>query len=263
MNYGIVQQLTSPGRRALGAVDFEESLPRWTERSISTQEEKPMTAPAAAPASPSWRQCARSRAAPRGRRLRGRQGREPRRADARPACRCPTGFVIGAPAYAAFCEQTGLRERLAELLDGVDVEDTAALQAAQRAPRASCSTRRRCPSGCAGRSAPPTSELVGRATAEAPVAVRSSATAEDTAAASFAGMNETFLERPRRRRRDRRGAPLLALAVRRPHDLLPRRRGFSQAEMDIAVVVQRQIASTRAGVMFTVNPATRRARASS
>ena len=32
-------------------------------------------------------------------------------------------------------------------------------------------------------------------------------------------------------------------------------RGLAQAAMDIAVVVQRQIASTRAGVMFTVNPA--------
>jgi pyruvate,water dikinase len=32
--------------------------------------------------------------------------------------------------------------------------------------------------------------------------------------------------------------------------------GFAQADMDIAVVVQRQVDSTRAGVMFTVNPAT-------
>jgi pyruvate,water dikinase len=33
------------------------------------------------------------------------------------------------------------------------------------------------------------------------------------------------------------------------------KRGFGAADMDIAVVVQRQIASTRAGVMFTVDPA--------
>jgi pyruvate,water dikinase len=33
------------------------------------------------------------------------------------------------------------------------------------------------------------------------------------------------------------------------------KRGFAQAEMDIAVVVQRQILSTRAGVMFTIDPA--------
>jgi len=33
------------------------------------------------------------------------------------------------------------------------------------------------------------------------------------------------------------------------------KRGFGQADQDIAVVIQRQIASTRAGVMFTINPA--------
>jgi pyruvate,water dikinase len=33
------------------------------------------------------------------------------------------------------------------------------------------------------------------------------------------------------------------------------KRGFPQAEMDIAVIVQRQIQSTRAGVMFTIDPA--------
>ena len=42
----------------------------------------------------------------------------------------PRGFVVGAPTYAAFCTETGLRDRLAALLDRVNVEDTAALQAA-------------------------------------------------------------------------------------------------------------------------------------
>ena len=44
----------------------------------------------------------------------------------------PEGFVVGAPAYAAYCTQTGLRERLSALLDRLDVEDTAALQQASR-----------------------------------------------------------------------------------------------------------------------------------
>ena len=30
----------------------------------------------------------------------------------------PPGFVVGAPAYAAFCDESGLRERLASALDG-------------------------------------------------------------------------------------------------------------------------------------------------
>src|SRR5579863_3129124 len=47
----------------------------------------------------------------------------------------PPGFVIGAPAYGAFCDETGLRERLTEALQGVDEEDTAALEAAAAVAR--------------------------------------------------------------------------------------------------------------------------------
>ena len=81
-----------------------------------------------------------------------------------------------------------------------------------------------------------------------PVAVRSSATAEDTESASFAGMNETLLNVRGERGGARRGAELLVLAVRCAHRLLPRQEGlFGQADMDIAIVVQRQIEATRAG----------------
>ena len=87
------------------------------------------------------------------------------------------------------------------------------------------------------------------------VAVRSSATAEDTESASFAGMNETIL--------NVRGADAVLDAVRRCWSSLfgartvyyRSKRGFGQADMDIAVVIQRQIEATRAGVMFTIDPA--------
>jgi pyruvate, water dikinase len=192
----------------------------------------------------------------------------------------PDGFVVGAPAYAAYCEQTGLRERLAELLDGVDVEDTAALQAAsaaarelfdttplpeplQREIRAAYGQIGSHPSASDGEAGADadgntvTEAGGGTAGDTAPaVAVRSSATAEDTADTSFAGMNETFL--------NIRGADAVIDAVRRCWRSLFGARtiyyrgmnGFGQAAMDIAVVVQRQVNSTRAGVMFTVNPAT-------
>jgi pyruvate, water dikinase len=174
----------------------------------------------------------------------------------------PDGFVVGAPAYAAYCEQTGLRDRLSELLDGVDVEDTAALEAASTAAR-ELFEQTELPSAIAdeiraayARLASEGSDVESSDSGEPAVAVRSSATAEDTAAASFAGMNETFL--------NVRGASEVLDAVRRCwRSLFGARtvyyravKGFSQADMDIAVVVQRQIASTRAGVMFTVNPAT-------
>ncbi len=163
----------------------------------------------------------------------------------------PPGFVVGAPAYAAFCDATGLREDLDALLSDVDVERTRDLEAASERARALV----------AGTAVPEDlaaaiREAYARLGEGAAVAVRSSATAEDTASASFAGMNETFL--------NVRGADAVVDAVRRCWASLFRarslyyraRRGFGQVGMDIAVVVQRQVASRCSGVMFTADPAT-------
>lgn len=166
----------------------------------------------------------------------------------------PPGFVVGAPSYAAFCDHTGLRGRITERLAGVDVDDTDALeQAAQDVRKMIEATP--IPDWLASAIRDAYLALAGP-DAEAPVAVRSSATAEDTESASFAGMNETLL--------GVRGADAVLDAVRRCWSSLfggrtvyyRAKRGFGQADMDIAVVVQRQIESTRAGVMFTIDPAT-------
>jgi pyruvate,water dikinase len=164
----------------------------------------------------------------------------------------PPGFVIGAPAYAEFCAETGLRAHLAEMLASVDTDDGKALEDASRMARQAVLDTP-IPPSLQDAIVSAYEELVG-AELEAPVAVRSSATAEDTASASFAGMNETFL--------NTRGAEAVVDAVRRCWASLfgartiyyRAQRGFSQADMDIAVVVQRQILSTRAGVMFTIDP---------
>jgi pyruvate,water dikinase len=166
----------------------------------------------------------------------------------------PPGFVVSASAYAAFCDGSGLRARIAERLAAVDVEDT------DRLDRAATEVR----SMIENESLPDWLEDViceaymglGEGDSYPAVAVRSSATAEDTASASFAGMNETVL--------NVRGTIFLLDAVRECWSSLfgartiyyRAQKGFAQAEMDIAVVIQRQIESTRAGVMFTIDPAT-------
>jgi pyruvate,water dikinase len=164
----------------------------------------------------------------------------------------PPGFVIGAPAYAAFCDDTGLRGRIAARLAGLDVDDTAALEQVSTGVRAEIE-REPVPAWLADRIRGAYVDLVGDELG-APVAVRSSATAEDSESASFAGMNETLL--------NVRGADALLDAVRACWASLfgartiyyRAERGFGQADMDIAVVVQRQIRSTRSGVMFTIDP---------
>ncbi len=165
----------------------------------------------------------------------------------------PPGFVVGASSYALFCDAGGLRDRIEEQLSAVDVDDTAALDLATKEVRKMVEAEP-VPDEVATEIRSAYLELAGDRD-NPPVAVRSSATAEDTEAASFAGMNETFL--------NVRGPDEVVDAVRRCWSSLfgartvfyRAKQGFGQADMDIAVVVQIQILSTRAGVMFTIDPA--------
>src|SRR5262249_44733097 len=95
----------------------------------------------------------------------------------------------------------------------------------------------------------------------APVAVRSSSTAEELASASLAGQHDTFL--------DVSGVEALLTSVRAcwaslwtPRAIAYRReRGWDEAdeqhaELALAVVVQRMVAADAAGAAFTANPLT-------
>jgi pyruvate,water dikinase len=89
-----------------------------------------------------------------------------------------------------------------------------------------------------------------------PVAVRSSATAEDLPEAAFAGQQDTFL--------NVMGEPAVLDAVRACWASLwsdraiayRKRQGIDQADLKFAVVVQRMVPAAVAGVMFTANPVT-------
>ena len=89
-----------------------------------------------------------------------------------------------------------------------------------------------------------------------PVAVRSSATAEDLPDASFAGQQDTFLWT--------RGVDDLLDRVRKCWSSLFTARaisyrikmGFDHSQVQISVAVQKMVRSFTAGVMFTLNPAT-------
>ncbi|MFD0777138.1 PEP/pyruvate-binding domain-containing protein, partial [Streptomonospora algeriensis] len=89
-----------------------------------------------------------------------------------------------------------------------------------------------------------------------PVAVRSSATAEDLPEASFAGQQETYL--------NVEGERELVQAVRRCWESLEtdRARAYREAnlppgaEARMAVVVQRMVDAETAGVLFTADPTT-------
>ncbi|GIU86738.1 MAG: phosphoenolpyruvate synthase [Acidimicrobiia bacterium] len=162
----------------------------------------------------------------------------------------PPGFVVTAPAYLAAMEQGGVRDELRAVAAAVDVSDDTSLREGAR--RLQDLVRK------AGIPGPLRDEVLAAYARFPPgtrVAVRSSATAEDTAETSFAGMNETFT--------NVRGADeLLARIVDCWASAYGERvvayrasRGVRD-EPAIAVVVQQMVDAERAGVMFTADPAT-------
>lgn len=161
----------------------------------------------------------------------------------------PPGFVVTAPAFLAAMDAAGVRAALRERSSGAG-------SAAESAPGPAAAEL-----AALVREAPMPADL-REAVAEAyadlgggPVAVRSSATAEDGSDTSFAGMNATFtnvsgLDELVTRIRDC-WASLYGervLAYRASRQVV--------GEPAIAVVVQRMVASDASGVMFSVDPAT-------
>jgi pyruvate,water dikinase len=161
----------------------------------------------------------------------------------------PPGFVITAGAYLRAMQEGGVRDELVAIEAGVDVNDTAALDEAAQRLR-DLVTKAGMPSSLR-------EEIVAEYEhlGQPRVAVRSSATAEDAADTSFAGMNRTFTNVDD-------VSTLIDGVVSCWGSLFGSRvlsyrrtRGFHD-ESAIAVVVQQMVDSQRSGVMFTADPAT-------
>ena len=162
----------------------------------------------------------------------------------------PDGFVVTAEAYLDALDRAGIRERVCRRSAELDSSDDAALAVAASELQT-----------LVGRVALPEElrlevlSAYGRLGQDAFVAVRSSATGEDTATTSFAGMNESFTN-------VRGDTELLESIVRCWASLFGERACSYRAaqgvtdEPAIAVVVQRMADADRSGVMFTADPTT-------
>ncbi|MDT8438699.1 MAG: phosphoenolpyruvate synthase [Wenzhouxiangellaceae bacterium] len=104
----------------------------------------------------------------------------------------PGGFATTADAFRDFLAETGLDDRIAERLNGLDVEDVRALASAGAEIR-QWIVDTPLPEALSNAVAEAWSEMERRYGSDIAVAVRSSATAEDLPDASFAGQQETFL----------------------------------------------------------------------
>ena len=167
--------------------------------------------------------------------------------------RVPGGFATTAVAFHEFIDASQLRPRIDAALAKLDVDDVKALSSAGAEIRA----------WIVDAPLPPPLEreiadAYGRLLAQspnAPVAVRSSATAEDLPDASFAGQQETFL--------NVNGLENVLKAVREVFASLYNDRaiayrvhkGFAHADVALSVGIQRMVRSDlgAAGVMFTID----------
>ena len=99
----------------------------------------------------------------------------------------PSGFIVTSEVYFHFLEAAGLRDKIKAALDGVDVNDGSSLQGVSNTIK-DLILKAGMPSETATAIARAYRQMKGL-----PVAVRSSATAEDLAEASFAGQQSTYL----------------------------------------------------------------------
>lgn len=165
----------------------------------------------------------------------------------------PDGFAVTAYAYRLFLEKTKANEKIESLISKIDASDIESLNnIAQKirkyiesvtmpkeiekeiidAYRSLCKQRKN---------------------DNLPVAVRSSATAEDLPGASFAGQQDTFLNVTQKD---------LLVSVQKcwsslftPRSIVYRmEKGFSHSHVLISVVVQELVYSRVSGVMFTIEP---------
>jgi pyruvate,water dikinase len=151
----------------------------------------------------------------------------------------PEAMIVTTAAYAAAVDAGGLAATIAEEL--ATGGDGAAVRAAFACVELPADVRAQIAAAYA-------------ALGEGPVAVRSSATAEDLPGAAFAGQQDTFLNAVRE--------DAVLDAVRRCWASLwteraiayRRRMGVDPAGVRMAVVVQRMVDAEFAGVLFTANP---------
>jgi pyruvate,water dikinase len=166
----------------------------------------------------------------------------------------PPGIIVTTEAYQTFVDQTPVKAELAAALATIEPSRPETIEAASRRIRESFE------------STPFPPELrtaivasFERFTADEGVrfvAVRSSATAEDLEGASFAGLQETYL--------NVRGTEAVLDGIRRcwgslftPRVLVYRaRKGFDHSDVRLAVLVQKMVDSVVSGILFTRDPNT-------
>jgi pyruvate,water dikinase len=172
----------------------------------------------------------------------------------RAGIRVPPGFAVTTDAYLHFTRESGISDSIFRILSGLRIGDLDSLHATGEAIQNTI-TAAQVPDEIQAAIQGAYGRLCEKCRTDAlPVAVRSSATAEDLPAASFAGQQDTYLWV--------KGAAQVVEKVRRCWASLftPRaidyrlKNSFPHEKVLIGVGVQKMVNARAAGVMFTLNP---------
>jgi pyruvate, water dikinase len=166
----------------------------------------------------------------------------------------PPGFVVKTQAFERFIQALEVKARIRSRIESLDANDLNAVTACCKEIRARIEAEP-LPQDLQNEIATAYATLCN-ASGNKPVAVRSSATTEDSADASFAGLQDTYLwvmdlEQTLHRIRSCWASMYSVESV-----TYRRKRAFPEAGVAMAVVVQKMVDARTAGVMFTRSPTT-------
>jgi pyruvate, water dikinase len=178
----------------------------------------------------------------------------------------PPGFVVTTYAYDYFIEKAGLRKQMDEILSSIEYENTKDLDEKTKKIR-DLIIKAEMPKDMQEEIVESYELLdtnnmknvhgildILKKSEPVFVAVRSSATAEDLADASFAGQQETFL--------NVKGKTELILSIKKCFASLftaratyyRHKKGYEKMKISLSVVIQKMIDSEKSGVMFSKDP---------
>jgi pyruvate, water dikinase len=167
----------------------------------------------------------------------------------------PPGFAVTTDFYDAFLESAGIKDDIRRLLSGIDPDDVTHVEEVSAQIREEICSRP-VPQDQRQQTIDAYEALQARFEQPAPLAVRSSATAEDLPEASFAGAADTYLWLTDRQSvldhiRKCWASLYTARAI-----LYRLRNGIPEDGLSMAVAVQKMVNAETAGVAMTLDPST-------
>lgn len=165
----------------------------------------------------------------------------------------PPGFAVTTDAYTAFVELSGVADRIHAALAALDPDDVAQVDAVSAEIREALMARP-VPVEVHAAFDRAYTELQARFSAPQPVAVRSSATAEDLPDASFAGQQDTYLWLNGRDAVAHHVRACWASLYTSRAIVYRLRNGIPNEGLSMAVAVQKMVDAKVAGVAMTIDP---------